>query len=306
MVSCGILSVLVVPKHSQSFTGDKRCGSEKHLMADICPYMCILDDCPKPDMLYVTRKEWTRHVEQEHQQCWQCSPCTVPDRPPLVFPSVDGLLSHLRQEHGSTISESQYSTLVINGTRPVPPGISSCPLCDSTGPPDAPELLDHIAEHLHAFSLRSLPWAMDVIGDEEGDVGDDYFDADNYFDQGSDDQSRPDDVIDPDQDTDDLSSLSSYETYTSSHRSTLSATNIPRGPPIEPIKAGSVNAVDTQPAREVVKRNPAKDPERGPPQPHNLASRKIRITSSWSLDSVQPFCERMIAGFDAYNYSYFG
>lgn len=182
-------------------------------MADICPYICILDDCPEPDRLYVTRNEWVMHVEKEHEQCWQCTPCTTPDRPPLIFPSVDGLLSHLNKAHGATINESQYSTVVIDGARPVPPGISSCPLCDSTGPPDSPELLDHIAEHLHSFSLRSLPWTSSGIGDDEidkRDVGYNYFHNEDYFDQRSNDQSCMDDPNDSDLDTADLASLSSY------------------------------------------------------------------------------------------------
>ncbi|KAF6813982.1 hypothetical protein CMUS01_12739 [Colletotrichum musicola] len=80
--------------------------------------------------------------------------------PPLIFPSIDGLLGHL--------------------------------------------------QHLHAFSLRSLPWTSSGIGDEENEgryMGDSYFDNADYFDQGSDNQSCMDDPNDSDQDTDGLASL---------------------------------------------------------------------------------------------------
>ncbi|KAF6825513.1 protein phosphatase [Colletotrichum plurivorum] len=209
-------------------------------MADICPYTCILEDCPKPDRLYVTRNEWTRHVEKDHQQCWQCTACTAPDRPPLIFPSIDGLLGHLRQIHGATISENQHSTLVEEGVRPVPPGISSCPLCESTGQSDSLELLDHIAEHLHAFSLRSLPWTTSRDEeDNDRDAGDSYFHDGDYFDQGSDDQSCVDDPNDSDQDTDGLASLASYNSV-ASQGSAASATSIDNPP-------GASTPEETQP-----------------------------------------------------------
>ncbi|KAF7543166.1 hypothetical protein G7Z17_g10964 [Cylindrodendrum hubeiense] len=205
---------------------------KKHLMADICPYVCIIEDCPKPDRLYVTRNEWAKHVEKEHQQCWHCPPCTFPGKPPLVFPSVDGLLDHLRQDHSDTISERQHSTLVVDAARPVPPGISNCPLCDSTGPADSPELTDHIAEHIHAFALWSLPWAKDSIqgesseeNDEHKDVGDAYFDDGNYFDQGSRDQSRQDNSNLSDRD-----SLVSLPTNSSSRDEVNSTSSKPRAP----------------------------------------------------------------------------
>jgi hypothetical protein len=42
-------------------------------------------------------------------------------------------------------------------------GVTDCPLCDSEGPRDSPELIEHILEHVHDFSLRSLPWPKDPV-----------------------------------------------------------------------------------------------------------------------------------------------
>jgi hypothetical protein len=42
-------------------------------------------------------------------------------------------------------------------------GIKACPLCDSEGPEDSPELIQHILQHVHDFSLRSLPWPADPV-----------------------------------------------------------------------------------------------------------------------------------------------
>lgn len=159
-----------------------------------------------------------RHVEKEHQQCWQCPPCTVPGKAPRVFPTVDGLISHLADAHCDTIGEAQHSTIVANAARPVPSGTSSCPLCDSTGSADSSELLDHIAEHIHSFALRSLPWAKDEshgTDDNDSNSGDDddYFDDDKYFDQGSEDHSQQDNVFtDSERDSGGLASLPSNTT----------------------------------------------------------------------------------------------
>ncbi|KAF6795403.1 DUF2457 domain-containing protein [Colletotrichum sojae] len=104
-----------------------------------------------------------------------------------------------------------------------------CPLCDSTGPPDSPELMDHIAEHIHTFALRSLPWTSPSIGHEEDDkrdLGDNYFDNEDYFDEAS-DQSFIDDLNDSDQNTDGLVSLESYVDSVASQGSSGSS-DIPR------------------------------------------------------------------------------
>lgn len=119
-------------------------------------------------------------------------------------------MEHLRVVHSDTINEEQYSTLIPESAIPVPAGISCCPLCNSNGPADSPVLLNHIAEHLHSFALRSLPWPGreslhtnfdeqdddDPDGLDDGDDdADNYFVYNDYFDQGS--RSRPASTILP-------------------------------------------------------------------------------------------------------------
>lgn len=41
-------------------------------------------------------------------------------------------------------------------------GITNCPLCDSEGPQDSLDLMEHVLQHVHDFSLRSLPWSADL------------------------------------------------------------------------------------------------------------------------------------------------
>lgn len=42
-------------------------------------------------------------------------------------------------------------------------GITECPLCDSKGSEDSPDLVEHVLQHIHDFSLRSLPWPSDPV-----------------------------------------------------------------------------------------------------------------------------------------------
>ncbi|KAF5692417.1 1-phosphatidylinositol-4,5-bisphosphate phosphodiesterase [Fusarium denticulatum] len=50
-------------------------------------------------------------------------------------------------------------------------GIESCPLCEVKGDADSSELIDHVLEHVHDFSLRSLPWPRPSEVDIGGEVG---------------------------------------------------------------------------------------------------------------------------------------
>ena len=245
-------------------------------MADICPYTCIVEDCPTPDRLYVTRAEWTRHIEKDHQQCWQCLPCTTAGKAPLIFPSVETFIDHLREVHAGTIKEDQFSTLIPEATRPVPTGISCCPLCDSTGPADSPILMGHIAEHIHAFSLRSLPWPKsDAIhggaDDDESDVADDdeevngnYFEHNDYFDQGSNEASRQYNLTSgSDRDSEGLPSLHSSQGSTRPSSASDSVQPLSDEPPVpdttEPPE-------DTEPPPIIP---PVYDPARGLPVEFN-------------------------------------
>jgi hypothetical protein len=157
-------------------------------MEDVCPYTCIIEDCSKPESLYSTRHAWMKHIREDHQQCWTCHFCAAPGKVPLLFPSIPRFLDHIRETHCDTTSEDQFSTLVSESQTPVPPGISRCPLCEETAPADSAVLLDHIAVHMHSFSLRSLPWPRNELDDAE-DARVDYFKDNDYFADGSDGHS---------------------------------------------------------------------------------------------------------------------
>ena len=122
-------------------------------------------------------------MQQEHEvsKYWLCSACLEPTR----FDLESHFDAHLRTRHGDVVHEDQIPTFVSMSTYTSPPSFLSCPLCppqldDEEVDPDA--LLDHAAEHIHSFSLQSLPWPVP----EEGERG--YLglrpDDDDFLDDG--------------------------------------------------------------------------------------------------------------------------
>ncbi|KAK6857347.1 protein phosphatase-1 [Apiospora arundinis] len=150
----------------------------KHLMDDIRPYTCILDDCPSPDTLYMLRSDWTKHIENDHRKSWQCLHCSTPGTVPRLFTTIEMLTQHIRGAHSEVVLEEHIAAVVSASLRPAPFGVSRCPLCDTAGTSDSDALFDHIAEHIHAFALQSLPWPDDIQGTE-------HFSQNEYFDDES-------------------------------------------------------------------------------------------------------------------------
>ncbi|KAI1742164.1 WD40-repeat-containing domain protein [Xylaria scruposa] len=129
---------------------------KKHLAKDINPYTCILENCPTPYNLFATHNEWKDHVMNDHPSQWHCPCC---DGDATVFKSLSGVINHIMSKHPDAISESLEDLLLDAEIKVM--GITECPLCDSEGPQDSPELVEHVLQHVHDFSLRSLPWPTD-------------------------------------------------------------------------------------------------------------------------------------------------
>jgi len=138
----------------------------KHLAEDLCPYTCVLPNCPKPEILYNTKEAWKTHLLEDHEstESWVCFACIDA----VQFDQEDAFIAHTLQVHHNTIPRDQIPALKSICRRSTTAEISSCPLCTwptvGDGEVDREALVNHIAEHVHAFSLRSLPWAP---GDDE-------------------------------------------------------------------------------------------------------------------------------------------
>jgi hypothetical protein len=80
------------------------------------------------------------------------------------------MMEHLMASHQDAAEGDGISTLISLSTqRKI--GIEACPLCDVEGIVDSPELIDHVLEHVHDFSLRSLPWPRSSHINLGGEVG---------------------------------------------------------------------------------------------------------------------------------------
>lgn len=90
-------------------------------------------------------------------QIWECILCDLPEQ----FYDAETFQSHLCIQHKGAVKDFKSFSAACMAN--APPIVSSCPLCTWAGEQseivDPSFLLDHIAEHVHSFSLRSLPWS---------------------------------------------------------------------------------------------------------------------------------------------------
>ncbi|KAJ9497557.1 hypothetical protein H2202_006981 [Exophiala xenobiotica] len=132
----------------------------RHLAEDICPYTCICDTCPSPETTFVTRQAWIDHMEGEEHSVskgWFCLICEASTE----YRTESYLSAHYMKYHAEFITANQMQTLLDSSLLAFSTTPICCPLCDPSEedplerrPPD----WDHIAEHVHAFALLSLPW----------------------------------------------------------------------------------------------------------------------------------------------------
>jgi hypothetical protein len=141
----------------------------KHIVGDLSPYTCVLDYCPKPEILYTTKDAWKKHLLEDHRsaQYWVCFACGEAEQ----FLDEDAFVFHTRKNHHETVSQDQIQILTTVCRRSIPLEINSCPLCNfaaaQNGVVCRDAVIDHIAEHVHSFSLRALPWAPDDEDENE-------------------------------------------------------------------------------------------------------------------------------------------
>ncbi|KAK7424539.1 hypothetical protein QQX98_000504 [Neonectria punicea] len=139
----------------------------QHVVEDLLPYTCIIEDCPAPNLLFATRKEWDAHVKTSHRVQWHCPLCEESD---LMYQDEKEIVHHFESQHQDDVRDLTLSTL-LPWSETQHMGITSCPLCSSFGREDSPEIVDHALRHIYEFSLRALPWTKPVIHDLAKPVG---------------------------------------------------------------------------------------------------------------------------------------
>ncbi|KAJ5376147.1 hypothetical protein N7509_013033 [Penicillium cosmopolitanum] len=135
----------------------------------------LVNQQPNPDVAQTrTYSRAQKIVAKNDPQTRSTTTATVVEEP-IVLPSL--------QQHSKGIRPQQIPMLLSAWRRKVPVNITACPLC-AFQTDDQNVLIDHTAEHVHSFSLGSLPWApTERLGEEqeEEDYGD-YFQKHPYFD----------------------------------------------------------------------------------------------------------------------------
>jgi hypothetical protein len=133
----------------------------KHLKEDILPYTCVLPRCPKPATLFAEKSAWLDHMLNDHvpSVSWVCAICGDGE----TYTVESDFIGHLISIHPGAIASDQVTLFVEICYKRTSEEITSCPLCSWTenaeGYVTHEQVLEHVAEHVHEFSLRSLPWA---------------------------------------------------------------------------------------------------------------------------------------------------
>ena len=91
---------------------------------------------------------------------WKCLACTERH----VFTRENNIRTHIQQTHQKTIPTEPINMLLSDLKYSAPDNLAACPLCkdpEDQSQKDPETLLNHVAEHVHDFSIRALPWPSD-------------------------------------------------------------------------------------------------------------------------------------------------
>ena len=135
---------------------------ERHVYADLQPYICTYGSCSATYRTFTKRTEWQEHEQLVHQarRVWVCFSCKLTEYTLAAFKS------HMEGKHADTFTPEQLPDILelcAQTSQGAPP--TSCLLCQGevSGSKD---LKAHVAQHLEKFALFALPGTE---GDENED-----------------------------------------------------------------------------------------------------------------------------------------
>jgi hypothetical protein len=145
-------------------------------MRDLAPYICVFENCNKPQHQFQTSNAWITHIMREHMPVeWTCfmhkSGSILSSTDKHVFRSEDDYIQHMYQNHGETLAEKQLPTLAQLSQRATTDVFKMCQFCGGF-PEDDPKILEskedpdklqhalqkHVRTHLQSLAMISLPW----------------------------------------------------------------------------------------------------------------------------------------------------
>ncbi|UPK96304.1 hypothetical protein LCI18_007239 [Fusarium solani-melongenae] len=148
---------------SEDYTAKSRWRG--HVAQDLNPYSCIYQGCPDSHDLYATKEEWIKHIRSKHNEDrWVCDDCIFESDQDdeFIFDNQELWESHMRSLHSCP---DDRLTLLCSMSKRKLVELAECPLCKRPCGHSRPDEDDHVAEHLHSWALRALPW--DLNPDDE-------------------------------------------------------------------------------------------------------------------------------------------
>lgn len=128
-------------------------------MDDLDVYICLIEDCEHPNVLYHNRKEWLKHMLGHGQALrWECRSKTHK----FKTSSKDDFIEHMKKAHEIKCSDAELNQRADKLAKwaDLDWMFTSCPLC-RTGEFRGKQMTRHIIGHLRRLALVSLPGYRD-------------------------------------------------------------------------------------------------------------------------------------------------
>ncbi|WQF77379.1 Putative Zinc finger C2H2-type [Colletotrichum destructivum] len=136
-----------------------------HVKNELKPYVCLFEDCDQSDILFTHSDEWRSHMDQ-HCRFWRCSS----HRGLGSFSTREEYMGHMRQDHNTTLSDTQLRALANRNARKIADIFTMCPLCGIDKKTAGGDLESHITGHLRSLALKSLPsYEEEMQSEDEND-----------------------------------------------------------------------------------------------------------------------------------------
>ncbi|RWA11649.1 hypothetical protein EKO27_g3447 [Xylaria grammica] len=126
---------------------------KKHVLGDLRPYICLVQDCPTASREYSRRHEWMSHMFQKHWKSWVC-----PYQCGLDPTTETNLRQHITKIHGPA-TDMEIDVMVARCSQSRSISQSSpveCPLCRDTLK-SVQQYQRHVGLHQIDLALFTLP-----------------------------------------------------------------------------------------------------------------------------------------------------
>ncbi|KAL5341980.1 hypothetical protein BJX70DRAFT_357494 [Aspergillus crustosus] len=152
------------------FLGDRW---KKHVVQDIIPFFCVLDDCPTPHALFESGRDWLKHMRNQHVLSgWTCMDDS--HEATAIFDTESAFKHHMHACHQQSFDKEDLGdiTAACYQRLPVEHVLTSCSFCPPESQIDIPAdgMASHVAEHLLALAQISVPWQADGDGSDESQL----------------------------------------------------------------------------------------------------------------------------------------